>query len=122
MTVASNILFDPSKEELAVADAVAAISAAQDGEGKLRMIALRTVDPPSRLTAAGVPNVANTTAGAGVSAEEMLKLRERDAGQTVWRPPRGGVSRTLLAGMIKAVVEEGGVGQEVMEGLDAVEA
>ncbi|KAK4634998.1 Exosome complex component RRP42 [Fulvia fulva] len=122
MTAGSNILFDPSKEELAVADAVVAISAAAQGQDRqMKMVALRTVDPPSRLTAAGVPNRADTTAGGGMSAEETLKLREKDAGQSVWRPPRGGVSRTLLAQMIKAVVERGGVGREVMEGLNAVE-
>ncbi|EME49927.1 hypothetical protein DOTSEDRAFT_164756 [Dothistroma septosporum NZE10] len=121
MTAGSNVLFDPSKEELAVADAVLAISAAQGQDGQLKMVALRTVDPPSRLTAAGVPNRADTTAGGGLSAEETVKLREKDAGQTVWRPPRGGVSRTLISQMIKAVLAKGGVGQEVMDGLNAVE-
>lgn len=104
-----------------MADAVVAISAAQGQDGQMKMVALRTVDPPSRLTAAGVPNSADTTAGGGLSAEETLKLREKDVGQTVWRPPRGGVSRMLLSQMIKAVVEQGGVGQEVMDGLNAVE-
>lgn len=124
MTVGSNILFNPSRDELAVADSVVAISAAQasGGDGALNMVALRTVDPPSRLTAAGVPLAANTTAGGGLSAEETLKLREKDAGQTVWRPPRGGVSRGLVAQMIQAVVKKGGVGQEVMDGLRGVES
>lgn len=121
MTVGKNVLFDPSREELAVADAVVAISAAQGKDGSLKMVALRTIDPPSRLTAAGVPNSMNSTAGGSVSAEEALKLRERDAGQTVWRPPRGGIGRSLMTQMIKAVIEKDGVGQEVMDGLQTVE-
>lgn len=139
MTVGANILFDPSKEELAVADAVVAISAAQvdgeqgsgEGEGNMRLVALRTVDPPSRLTAAGVPSTMTTTtnkdkgsSGGGettLSATEMLKMREKDAGATVWRPPRGGVSRGLMNAMIKAVVRKGGLAEEVLEGLAGVE-
>ncbi|KAI7203816.1 hypothetical protein KC365_g18149, partial [Hortaea werneckii] len=71
----STILFDPSREELAVADAVVAISLgvlppstppqasapASSEEPKLSLLALRTIDPPSRLTAAGVPDRLNTT-------------------------------------------------------------
>lgn len=140
MTVSSNILFDPSKEELAVADAVVAISAAQvdpqqgrgEDEGNMRLVASRTIDPPSRLTAAGVPSTTTTTttnkdkgsSGGGettLSAAEMLKMREKDAGATVWRPPRGGVSRGLMNAMIKAVVRKGGLAEEVLEGLAGVE-
>ncbi|CZT24725.1 related to rRNA processing protein [Ramularia collo-cygni] len=119
MTVGSNIIFDPSQEELAVADAVVAISAAQDKSGSLRMVALRTVDPPSRLTAAGVPN--NSTSTTGLSAADVLELREKDAGMTVWRPPRGGMGRTQISQIIKAVVATDGVGSEVMEGLQSVD-
>ncbi|GIZ40625.1 hypothetical protein CKM354_000395400 [Cercospora kikuchii] len=135
MTVGSNILFDPSKEELAVADAVVAISAAQvdsqqgseKDEGNMRLVALRTIDPPSRLTAAGVPGSTTTTKGSSgggettLSAAEMLKMREKDAGAMVWRPPRGGVSRGLMNAMIKAVVKKGGLAEEVLEGLAGVE-
>lgn len=121
MSVGSTILFDPSKEELAVADAVVAVSAAQDARGEMKMVALRTIDPPSRLTAAGVLNVTNSTTGPGVAAAKAVALRERDAGQTVWRPSRGGVSRGVIAAMIKAVLEKGGVAQEVMEGLQNVD-
>lgn len=125
MSVGDNILFDPSKEELAVADSVIALSVAQGTDGSLKMVALRTIDPPSRLTAAGVPNVLNTTTGAtgaqSLSSAEVLAIREKDQGQTVWRSPRGGVRRGLVSRMIKAVVEQGGVGQEVMDGLAALE-
>ena len=126
MSVGENIIFDPSKEELAVADSVLAISCAAQttlgSDAPLKMIALRTVDPPSRLTSAGVPNTMNTTAGGtALSATEALALREKDQGQTVWRPPRGGVRRGVVTKMIKMVVESGGVGQEVLDGLAGVE-
>ena len=126
MTVDSNVIFDPTREELAVADAVLAISAVAhstpDGDAPLKMIALRTVDPPSRLTAAGVPNSMDTTAGGkALSSAEALVLREKDQGRTVWRPPRGGVRRGVVAKMIKIVVEKGGVGEEVLDGLAGVE-
>ena len=126
MSVGENIIFDPSKEELAVADGLLAISVAgqssPDGGEQLKMVSSRTIDPPSRLTGAGVPNSSNTHAGGtAVSAADALALREKDQGQTVWRPPRGGVGRVLVAKMMKMVVEKGGVGQEVLDGLAAVE-
>lgn len=127
MGVGQNIIFDPSKEELAVADAVLAISIAEStssstSKGVLKPIAIRTIDPPSRLTGAGVPTALNTTAGgSGITASEALALREKDQGQTVWRPPRGGVKRGVMAKMIKMAVEEGGVGEEVLGGLAGVE-
>lgn len=124
MSVGENIIFDPSREELAVADAVLAISAADTGtaDEPLKMVALRTVDPPSRLTGAGVPNTMNTTAGAtALSTAQTLALREKDQGQTVWRPPRGGVRKAIVSKMIKMVLEKGGVGQEVLDGLTGVE-
>jgi exosome complex component RRP42 len=126
MSVGENIIFDPSKEELAVADAMLAISVAAQSDSShnepLKMIALRTIDPPSRLTGGGVPNTLNTNAGGtAIRAAEALALRENDQEQTVWRPPRGGVRRGVVAKMIKMVVEKGGVGQEVLDGLAAVE-
>lgn len=124
MSVGDNIIFDPSREELAVADSALAISATATGSGDepFRMVALRTIDPPSRLTGAGVPNTMNTTAGGtALSTTEALALREKDQSDTVWRPPRGGVKRTIVSRMIKMVLERGGVGQEVLEGLAGVE-
>ncbi|KAI7458548.1 hypothetical protein KC351_g18092, partial [Hortaea werneckii] len=82
----SMILFDPSREELAVADAVVAISlgvvppsssspsssssaASSPQDPKLSLLALRTIDPPSRLTGAGVPDRLNTTTpGSGTTS------------------------------------------------------
>jgi exosome complex component RRP42 len=39
----------------------------------------------------------------------------------VWRPRRGGVKRSVIARMVKTVLEKGGVGEEVLEGLEGVE-
>jgi exosome complex component RRP42 len=123
MSVTDTILFDPSRDELAVADSVLAISATQTGTAGLKVIALRTIDPPSRLTAAGVPSALNSASGgaATASAAEVLLAREKDEGVTTWRPARGGVKRAMISRMIKMVVEEGGVGEEIMKGLEGVE-
>ncbi|KAK0267939.1 Exosome complex component rrp42 [Friedmanniomyces endolithicus] len=132
MSVGGMIYFDPSADELAVADAVVALSVTStsttDADAlPLKLVALRTIDPPSRLTAGGVSNVLNTTSTTGTastgttSTGGVLAIRENDQGQSVWRPPRGGVKRAVVGRMIKAVVEKGGVGMEVMAGLAGVE-
>ncbi|KAI7262292.1 hypothetical protein KC345_g9461 [Hortaea werneckii] len=146
----STILFDPSREELAVADAVVAISlgvslpippsssaaaSSPQQEPKLALLALRTIDPPSRLTGAGVPDRLNTTTpstsvtpssstpGAGATGGEGLgqdvaALKEKvrgggtgsggdgkDGKDTVWYPPRGGVKRGSLGRMVRLCIE-----------------
>lgn len=123
MSVGESIIFDPSKDELAVADAMLAVSAGQASNGSgLNMLALRTIDPPSRLTAPGVPNNLNSASGgAAVSQAEAIVQRESSEISTVWRPPRGGIKRALVGRMVKMVVEKNGVGEEVMEGLQGVE-
>lgn len=109
ISVGDNIFFDPAREELAVADAVCAItvgtmgtsrSKSKMGDGKvaLRLLSLRTIDPPARLAAA-----ASTTDG------------EDDQG--IWRPARGGMKRAIVGRMVKMVLEPEGVGEEVMKGL-----
>ncbi|KAH0168894.1 hypothetical protein KCU67_g3291, partial [Aureobasidium melanogenum] len=119
-SIGPNILFDPSGDELAVADSVVAVSVAPAAEKQLAVMAVRMVDPPSRSTGAGTPDVLNTaTGGAAPTKAEALAVRETDSG--VWRPPRGGVSRSLVARMIKMVVENGGVGEEILEALDKVD-
>ena len=131
MSIGDNIIFDPSRDELAVADAVAAISYAEQGSssnlpensgGRFKLLAIRSIDPPSRLSAAGVPVASSAGGGtAPLSNADASMLREQDQGQTIWRPPRGGVRRGVLARMIKAVLEKGGVGEEVMDGLAGVQ-
>jgi exosome complex component RRP42 len=39
----------------------------------------------------------------------------------VWRPRRGGIKRSVIARMVKTVLGKGGVGEEVLEGLEGVE-
>jgi exosome complex component RRP42 len=138
MAVKDNIIFDPSKEELAVAEVVLAVSigdlsqVGEDGamevdSGKgtrdLRLLAVRTIDPPSRLTNSGIPNALNTATGGSApsSTEQASSQRETMAEEGVWQPPRGGAKRKLIAAMIQKVLERGGVAEEVLDGLDAVE-
>ena len=77
MAVASNIIFDPSREELAVAECVLAVTVGT-------VLAVRTIDPPSRLTPPG-----------GKDAE----LTE------AWSPSKGGVKRILLSKMIATIAQ-----------------
>jgi len=124
MSVGSNIVFDPSREELAVADAVVALSVREEGsDEELKVVAVRAVDPPSRLTVPGVPNSMNSVTGgvAPSSKQEALRMREGADAGSVWRPPRGGVKRGLLGTMIRMVVQKGGVGFEVLEALEGVQ-
>jgi exosome complex component RRP42 len=129
MSVGSNFIFDPSKEELAVAEAVIAVSAGmvehdgtQDAKS-LRLLSLRTIDPPSRLSPPGLPNAMNHIAmGTGpLPPLEAFAAREITQDKGVWNPPRGGMKRQIVGQIIKAVLEPAGVAEEVMEGLINVE-
>ncbi|KAK0878889.1 Exosome complex component rrp42 [Friedmanniomyces endolithicus] len=126
------LVMSVAPDELAVADAVVALSVTStsttDADAlPLKLVALRTLDPPSRLTAGGVPNVLSTTSTTGTASTGttgtggVLAIREKDQGQSVWRPPRGEFKRAVVGRMIKAVVEKGGVGMEFMAGLAGVE-
>ena len=124
MSVASNIIYDPSRDELAVADSVLAISVGQAGarvqgakeKAGLSILAIRTIDPPSRLTNSG-NSAAKTEAAALASKDGAVK----DEGVDVWKTPRGGVKRAVLSLIVKEVVRSGGVGEEVLEALEGVE-
>lgn len=136
MAVKDNIIFDPSAEELAVAEVVLAVSVGDQAKRAsgdmeidskrnrdLRLLAVRTIDPPSRLTHPGIPNSLNTATG-GVAAsttEQASSQRELMVEEGVWQPPRGGAKRKLIAAMIQKVLEQGGVAEEVLDGLDGVE-
>jgi len=130
MAVGKNIVFDPSKEELAVADVALAVSVvgeeeAGGGQGRpgrraLRLLSVRTIDPPSRLTPPGVPNAAgDPTVAAAKQSGGMLLETEPPFG--VWRAPRGGAKVAMLSSMIQKVTETGGIADEVLDGLDGVE-
>jgi exosome complex component RRP42 len=125
MAVGPNIIFDPCKEELAVADAVLAIActnAAASTTGA-RIVSIRTIDPPSHLTPPGIPNSMNSATGGTVptSSADALTQRELLATSGVWTPPRGGMKRNLISQVTKMVVENGGVAEEVIAALAAIE-
>jgi exosome complex component RRP42 len=136
MAVGDNIIFDPSKEELAVAEVVLAVSVGEKSQGSsstdteameidskarrdLRLLSARTIDPPSRLTPPGVPNFLNTATGG--SAVGSIQQSENAETEGVWQAPRGGAKRKMIAAMIQRVLERGGVGEEVLDGLETVE-
>jgi exosome complex component RRP42 len=90
--------------------------------GNLNLLAVRTIDPPSRLTPPGVPNALNTaTGGTAATTEQTLTQRETLDEEGVWQPPRGGAKRKLIAAMIQKVLKQGGVAEEVLDSLEAVE-
>lgn len=125
ISVGDNVIFDPSREEIAVADAVLAISVTRDDNSQgLKLLSIRTIDPPSRLTQPGIPNSENVNMLGAAAPSEDAALNQ-SAGQEevagVWRPRRGGVKRSVIAGMIKTALKKGGVGEEVLEGLEGVD-
>lgn len=136
ITVAGNVIFDPSKEELAVAETALAISVSevkqQKGSGEmdvdsgrqLQLLSMRTVDPPSRLTPPGVPNsenVATNGAAAGPTGKQNTSSDGHQHVEGVWKAPIGGTKFAILEGIIDAVLEKGGVVDEVLDGLDGVD-
>jgi len=137
MSVGENIIFDPSKEELSVADVVLAVSvadkasnAAKDGEAMdvdsspkrdLRLLSVRTIDPPSRLTPPGVPNLLNSATGGSAPASEQSIAQLEGETEGVWQAPRGGARRKIVRWMIGKVLEAGGVAEEVLDGLEGVD-
>ncbi|KMU85751.1 hypothetical protein CIHG_03791 [Coccidioides immitis H538.4] len=108
IAVGENIIFDPSREEIAVADAVFCVSIGRDEQiskdkqdqdaSNLKLLAIRTIDPPSRLTNSGLSNSENAV-NIGVSAGD----------DSVEQQP-------VTIGAAK-----GRVGDEVMQGLEGVE-
>ena len=123
VSVGDNVVFDPNREEIAVADTVLAVSVTRDIDSEgLKLLSIRTVDPPSRLTQPGVPNSENL-ATLGSTAEEpaMQESSPSEEVSGVWKPRRGGVKRRTIAKMLKLVLEKGGVGEEVLEGLEGVQ-
>ena len=106
VAVGSNIFFDPSASELAVADAVLAVSVTRT-DGRIKVLAIRTIDSPAKLASA---------------AEDVGYGADGKGDEGVWRPPRGGMKRDVIRKMIGLVTEKGGVAEEVLDGLEALEA
>lgn len=145
IAVGGNIIFDPAREELAVAESALAVSVAEErraddagagagggmdvnGAGRdLKLLAVRTVDPPSRLTAPGVPNSVNPATGlAGTSSKQPPpppppSAADGQPAEGVWKPPIGGTKLDVLEGMIAKVLEKGGIADEVLDGIAGVD-
>ncbi|KAH6615104.1 exoribonuclease family protein [Boeremia exigua] len=142
IAVGPNIIFDPCKEELAVADCVLAVACTVDAPAKspsskankdksandahapaARIVSIRAIDPPSHLTPPGVANSMNTATGgaAPTDAAHALTQREMLAAGGVWTPPRGGMKRGLVGAVSRMVVERGGVAEEVIGALAGIE-
>lgn len=134
VSVGGNILFDPAGEELAVADVALAVSVAEspseedkkkeggmevDSRRPLRLLAMRSIDPPSRLTPPGMPNSDNPATGTGAPAR--TGLLKGDAPKGVWRAPVGGAKFSTIQLMVQQVLEAGGVADDVLNGIDGVE-
>ena len=132
--VGPNLFFDPSREELAVADAILAVSLtasespssniARTDESKnslssFRILAVRTIDPPSRISTPGVADLRNPTIGAvqQQSASGEFTKQSPDKEEGVWKPPRGGMPRALIFKVMQMCVAPNGVAEEVFEGL-----
>ncbi|KAL6717447.1 Exosome complex component rrp42 [Lecanora helva] len=126
--VGENIFFDPTHAELAVADAVLAVTIASppspsstsahsssssssddnaDGDTEddkgLDLLAVRTIDPPSRMS---------------VSSSVVGEVGEGDAAVGAWKARKGGMRREVVGRMVRMCVERGGVGVEVLGGLE----
>jgi exosome complex component RRP42 len=139
MAVGNNIIFDPAKEELAVADVALAVSVAEtetagtakdretamdvDSENRnLRLLSIRTVDPPSRLTPPGVSNAENAAYGTAAQQKQPeARTAEAESEMGVWKAPRGGAKMAIMMALVQEVLETNGVAHEVLDGLDAVE-
>ncbi|TLD25182.1 hypothetical protein PspLS_06029 [Pyricularia sp. CBS 133598] len=151
--VGDNIIFDPSKEELAVADVAIAISiteaaataanAPEDmevdsgavkplsvGARNLRLLSIRVIDPPSRLTPSGAADdtaidvaATNTTTAPALTPQKQTEARNTDteAVEGVWKPPRGGTKLAVMNAIVQKVLEKGGVADEVLDALKDVE-
>jgi len=134
MAVGANVIFDPSREELAVAEAVLAVSltstplSTDSTTSGLRLLSIRTIDPPSRLTTAGVPDTENSATGGGQGGATGAGAKRAGVGgqgeqgaNGVWYPPRGGMKRDLIGRVLEMCLKKGGVGEEVLAGLEGVE-
>lgn len=135
VAVGDSILFDPSKEELAVADSALAVSLCEvrtqreqggmevDSGRELRLVSMRTIDPPSRLTPPGVPSTANLAASgtSDTTQQKQQQRAEEHPQEGVWKAPLGGTRFAVLDSIMQAVLEKGGVADEVLDGLEGVD-
>lgn len=135
VAIGNNIIFDPAKEELAVAETGLAVSvsavrtekatdkATSKSDHELRLLSIRTVDPPSRLTPPGIPNSQNTTTANHTGGQSVPKQGHDQALAVdgVWKAPLGGTKYEVMDRIINTVLTKGGVIEEVLVGLEGVE-
>ncbi|CAM1509205.1 Fc.00g029440.m01.CDS01 [Cosmosporella sp. VM-42] len=131
VAIGDNVIFDPAKEELAVAESALAVSVSEvrkerakggmevDSGRDLRLLSVRTIDPPSRLTPPGVANAVNVVTSGKQISQQQTKMDGEVEG--VWKAPLGGTKYEVMDGIIDAVLEKGGIADEVLDGLDGVE-
>ncbi|KAJ9605464.1 Exosome complex component rrp42 [Cladophialophora chaetospira] len=105
VVVGENVIFDPSREELAVADGVVAVSVGTvpGKDDDFQILATRMIITPARDTMKGVPVSGEVKEGADIPG--------------VWRPRVGGIKRSVLKKAVNAVLT-GGVAKDVLQGLD----
>ena len=108
-SVGSNLFFDPSREELTVADAVIVVTVAAQAESDMgaEVLGIRTLDPPAALT---------TSSSAALGGEPGFG--KVDDGEGIWKPKRGGINRDAIARTIDLCSKKGGVGEEVLQALE----
>lgn len=106
-SVGSNIFFDPSREELAVADAVAVLTITSTQGGGTKVVAIRSIDSPANFS----------TASDLAGAEKAQNTSEDSEG--VWRPKRGGMTLDVVRDMVQLSSKLGGVGDEILAVLEA---
>ncbi|CAI4217237.1 unnamed protein product [Parascedosporium putredinis] len=124
IAIGDNIFFDPSGEELAVAEVALAVSVAEyptapsatgntmdlDSARSFALVSVRTIDPPSRLTPPGIPDAENPATGATGATSGGKEPQQRKAQSTrgVWRAPVGGAKFSTIQLMIQQVMEREG--------------
>lgn len=106
-SVGSNVFFDPSREELAVADAVLVLTIASASEDEVKVVAIRSIDSPAIVTTSSGP----------VGEERATYTPENS--ESVWKPKRGGVKTEVIRNVIDMISKPGGVGAEILAVLDA---
>ncbi|KAI5301150.1 hypothetical protein KEM56_001923 [Ascosphaera pollenicola] len=140
VSVGENVIFDPTQDEISVADAVFAISVVSDtsvpvtsaDRAPLKLISIRTIDPPARMTNHGIlnsenpafPNQGETGGGTLASGTGIAPTKSEESKAVVdgvWKPRTGGVKRQVISKIVKMVIKKGGVGEEVLQGLEAVD-
>lgn len=124
VAVGPNVFFDPSREELAVADVVLSVTFTSSSSSPPRstpskkhpsaddettqtpvhLLAIRTVEPPGRRLTSAVGTVEERSSDAG--------------GPGTWKKRAGGVRRDVVNQIVTLIVSKGGVGEEVLAGLE----